>query len=735
MRSQVTNRTRTAFHILASVLTALASLNVQAKVESPSVHAGQISKGEIALDGRVDGAVWKRAGAVELTQQSPRPGVPTLFHTTAYVLHDEQTLYIGVVCDDPDPELISTNTLIRDGDQSNDDSMTIVLDTFNTRKSAYVFQVNAVGAMADGLLAPTPTSTSNRNGVDLSWNGIWQAEVHRDSKGWTAVFAIDIHALQFDATAKSWGVNFSRYVARNALVLNWMGTTLDSSVYNLQRAGALTGIDEFSKGSGVDFRPYALAARRTSEGSGSKAGVDLKYNVTPSVAGLLTYKTDFSEAEPDQQMINTTRFALSFPETRQFFLEGSNLFTFGYNLSGKAGTTFIPYQSRRIGLVRGITVPMEEGVKVLGQSSAGSVGFIGVRTGNSGVSKATDMFVGRGTYNIGQNLQVGTLITRGDPLGLRSNTLYGTDALWRTSSFLGNKNLNLSAWGARAAGELPSGSAGGYGAGVDYPNDLWQVVANFNVYGAALDPALGFLPRPGTRQYFLELNYKPRPKSSAFDWIRQFFWHGKYSQVDDIKGGKQSSELQFFPNFDTTGGYHYEFDFYAAYDAPSRIFKISPDVSIPVGKYQWDYYGFRFNTPKFKPLVLLLSEYRGGYYNGTMDHPKAEVDVNLFSGRLQLVTSHELFFAKLPQGNLYQRLSIFGGTYSFSRNFYITTLAQKSSVLDGISLYAQAHWLIGSTRNIYLIWSRGVATEVGSRGVPIVAPGSNVALKVQWDFL
>lgn len=735
MASDITNRTRKGFQAALILMMACLPLGmrVHAQDTPPSVAAPALTA-PLEFDGRLDNPAWQQAGVIELTQQSPDPGQPTPFHTKVLLLHDAHTLYIGFICEDPDPAKISTTTLMRDSNMMNDDSVTVVLDTFDSQRSAYVFQVNAAGAMTDGLLAPTP-SGHNYTGVDDSWNGIWQATVHRNAHGWTAVIAIDLGSLQFNPGAPEWGFNVSRNVPRKTLTLNWSGTTLDSSVYNLPREGELTGLGKVVQRNSVEFRPYGLAKYQSGKGASSKAGFDLKYNFSPSIAGLFTYNTDFSEAQPDQQQINTTRFALAFPETRQFFLEGSQLFTFGFDLTGNAGTLFIPYQSRRIGLLHGETVPMREGVKLLGQSDAGSLGLLGVHMGASSVSDATNLFVGRGTYNVGNNLQLGALVTHGDPTGTQNNTFTGTDAVWKTSTFSGDKNLDLFAWGARSSDKLGTGgSPDGYGAGLDYPNDLWLIRANMNVYGEALNPGLGFLPRPGTKQYYLELDYKPRPQSDTWNWIQQFFWHGNYTEVDGINGGKQSSEWHFYPNFNTVSGYYYEFDAYQEYDAPPQVFEIAPDVNIPAGRYLWNYYGFKFNTPKFHSFVFSVSDYWGGYYTGTMHHPEIQLNWNLFSGRLQLSASQENFFAYLPQGNFHEHLSTMGATYSFTPNLYITALGQYSGVIPGVSLYAQLHWIIDSASNIYVIWNHGLVTETNGIGVPVFAAGNQLTLKVQWDF-
>ena len=219
-----------------------------------------------------------------------------------------------------------------------------------------------------------------------------------------------------------------------------------------------------------------------------------------------------------------------------------------------------------------------------------------------------------------------------------------------------------------------------------------------------------------------------------FNWVQQFFWHGAYIEVDNINGGKETSEWHFFPNMNTDNGYYYELDFYHEYDAPQQSFNIGGGVIVPAGVYNWNYYGFAFNTPKFKPLVFYASAYTGGYYGGHMQHIKTQVDWNLPPGKLQLTASQEVFFGYLPQGDFHERLSIFGGTYSFTPSLYVTTLVQHSNNIPGVSLYTQLHWRINSTKNIYLIWDRGLVRQTNGLGPPNIVAGNNLILKLQWDF-
>ncbi|HEX4300334.1 MAG TPA: DUF5916 domain-containing protein [Gammaproteobacteria bacterium] len=720
---------------------AASSLPALAQDEAPQVQAGRVDDGAITVDGRLDEAAWSQAGVIEdLTQQSPHPGAPTPYHTKVLLLRGNHTLYIGLVCDDPDLSKLATHTLVRDGNQGSDDNVLFMLDTFGTKRFAYVFQVNASGAMADGLQSPT-AAINSYNGVDYNWDGIWQAKVVQGEHGWTAEIAIDTRSLQFTTGITRWGFNLSRNVPRDLLTLDWAGVTLDSSVFQLTREGTLTGVQDMEQGKGLDVQPYGLMKYKTGNGTTSNTGVDIKYNFNPALAGLFTYHTDFAEAEADQQQINTGRFPLFFPEKRQFFLQGSNLFTFGYN----QGTNFIPFNSRNIGLVNGLEVPLNEGVKLIGQSDNGSLALLDTQMGGSSQSDATNLFVGRGTYNLDPELQVGGIVTHGDPTGTSSNTFTGADATWKTSNFLGDKNLNLSGWAAHSAGDLPAGSPNGYGVDLEYPNDLWYLHQQFSQWGDALDPALGFLPRPGTRYSITEVNYQPRPAADSwFNWVHRFWFYGHYYEYDGVgpqDGGKQSAEWFFSPEMLTQGGWYWEFDLYQDFDRPTGAFDLVPDVSVPQGPYTWNRRRIQFNSPQSEALWWEFIDSQGTYYAGTAHHPLVQVNWNTPSGQLVLSASQEWLFYYQPQylnpgqpDHGVTRLTTLTGTYAFTPTFYITTQMQYNNGIPGVSSNTQLHWIVEDASNVYLVFNHGVVTETDGLGQPVIENGNEVILKVQWDF-
>ncbi len=721
----------TRFYVSATMLLALLVATGATAAPANRATAGHAEPGVIVLDGHLDEAAWAGAEVIELVQQEPHPGAPTPYVTEVRVLADGQHLYFGFTNHDPRPDAIAVHTLRRDDGQYGDDNVTIVLDTFGARRLGYWFEVNAGGARSDGLNANTVT--------DRNWNGIWDAAVTRSATGWTAEVAISTQSLQFDANLEAWGLNVGRYVAREQLSLRWAGITLDSDIFDLRRAGELHGIDGLKQGLGLAVRPYALARYNSALGGDSTgdAGIGIEYNFTPQLEGILAINPDFAEAEVEEGQVNLSRFSLFFPEKRPFFLEGSNLFEFGYGLNigddGNLSTQFIPYFSRRIGLVDGQIVPIDAGAKLVGHLGDFSVGLLDVETGSSPAAPSTNLAVARAAYDLSDEFRIGALLTHGDPAGLVDNSFAGLDGVWRTSTFRGDKNLTVSGWYGHSYGDLAPGQPDGYGAAIEYPNDLWYAFLKVNEFGDALDPALGFLPRPGTRQYLGIALYRPRPQGGVFDWVRQFQFGGEYIQVDDLDGIPESKELALLPfRFTTESGYFFDPVFVADYESLKAPFTIAPGVTIPAGDYRYNRYLLRGNTPESRPLVVYANVGTGDFYTGTLKTASVEVEWTSPDGRLQLGVENENNFGYLPQGDFIIRLTKVEAGWSFTPDLAVSTFVQQDSITDEIGVNARLQWIIQPGRELFVVFNHGIEPQLGDLNRP-PPTGNAVIVKLRWD--
>lgn len=709
-------------------LVALAPLLAQ----DPSIRVGRVTA-PIQVDGRLDEADWAAAPGVRLTQQSPTPGGATPYITTLKVLVAPGGIYFGVRCEDPEPGKIAVHTLQRDGDFSGDDSITLILDTLGDRRTAYAFQVNPAGARADGLV-------SGSDSLSLDWDGIWQAATTRDDHGWSAELFIPCRTLRFDPARASWGLNLERFVAREHQTLRWASPTLDARLLDLSRAGMLEGVQGLDRGSGLSITPYVAVQREKdfTDGEGhwlGRGGVDVSMPLGEQLTGVLTAHPDFAETEADARQINLTRFELFFPEKRAFFLEGANQFQFGLGLD----EVFVPFFSRTIGLVDGDPVPLDAGAKVLGRVGDVSVGALAARQAAGPASDASTLGVARLSWDINSHWRAGFLGTHGDPEGRRDTSFGGLDTVWQTSELFGDKNFLVGLWRAGSSGDpaVPgaTGDRTGWGGKIDYPNDRWDLSASFNRFGDALDPALGFLPRPGTRQFKGYAAFQPRPKSTALDWIRQAFFEVQYTRVEDLQGNLQSWRLFTAPfNLITQAGDHFEANWAPQREVLVQPFEVSPGVVIPAGDYRFDRYRVQVESAASRDWQVNSTVWMGGFFGGNLLQWIEGIGFNQNGGRLAVMLTMENDYGHLPWGDFTQRLYQLRVERAWSPDLLVSALVQYDTESQNLGFNARLRWSPKPGVDAFLVWSRGWQRADLTGPTRFLPQEESVSAKLRWTF-
>ncbi|MBI4876143.1 MAG: hypothetical protein HY822_16020 [Acidobacteria bacterium] len=650
---------------------------------------------------------------------------------TLRVLVAGNTLYFGFECTDPEPARIAIHTMQRDASLEGDDNLSVVLGTSGDGRTGFYFQINAAGARADGLI-------SDPEHVSLDWDGIWDARVHRGERFWSAEIEIPARTLSFRPGLGAWSLNLQRWVARERMALRWSSPRLDAFLFDLSRAGSLTGIGNLDQGRGLELTPYAAGRTREIFGASPRSwqgalGADATWRITPQVAAVFTANTDFAETEADSRQINITRFPLFFPEKRAFFMEGANQFDFGLNL----GRTFSPFFTRRIGLLEGRQVPLEGGVKLSGRAGRWNLALLDVETRATSFAPRTNLFAGRASYDVDQHLRVGAILTHGDPTGRTRNTLAGFDAVWRTSAFRGNKNLLLSGWGAFAAGEAGPGQSHGWGYKVDYPNDLWDCASTFNEFGEALDPKLGFLPRPGVRRYGAKCDFTPRPsRDGPWNWSRQWFFEGDYSRVDNLRGGNESWQFALKPaGVEFRSGDKIEFEWTPQYEFLPVAFEITDGVRIRPGAYRFNRYALGGETSRHRSIRTASSTTFGTFYSGRLVQWQNAVSWTAPRGRFQTGLSVEQNFGRLREASFVQRLWQLQAAYAWNPNLTLASFLQYDSESGNLGANTRLRWTIKPGREFFVVWNRGWQRLLTSRDDLLLKPDSEMfAVKLRWTF-
>ena len=100
------------------------------------------------------------------------------------VAQTETSLFIAFEAYDPEMSRLSAIRTQRDGGVHRDDSVQVMLDTFNDARTAYMFRTNALGTQEDGRIA------DNGRTSDTRWDESWANDQGRESREGTTLILI-----------------------------------------------------------------------------------------------------------------------------------------------------------------------------------------------------------------------------------------------------------------------------------------------------------------------------------------------------------------------------------------------------------------------------------------------------------------------------------------------------------------------------------------------------------------
>jgi hypothetical protein len=651
----------------------------------------------IVLDGVLDEPVWRRAvHGGEFIQQEPVLGAQPTERTEVRVAFNRDHLYIGVICFDSEPDKLQGNTRKRDEFLGADDRFMWTMDTFLNQQTGYFFEMNPAGLMADALMGPG--GSNNRE-----WDGIWNARVRQSEIGWTIEIDIPFRSIAFDPNAPAWGINFQRTIRRKQEELLWTGHQRNQGLRRMANAGLLIGLGDVSAGRGFELRPYASGFSATEPGAAPREtagdlGIDLAYNITPSLRGVATVNTDFAETEVDQRLVNLTRFPLFFPERRTFFLDGATFFDLPQNA----------FFSRRIGLVAGIPQPIVGGGKLTGQAGRNDLGALYVRTAETDDAPSEDFLVGRWRRRILQQSYFGGFYTArstndGGPTPLRQTA--GADFRLATATFLGNKNLAVSGFWLANSTDDGAGESAAFGAGVEYPNDIWDMSASFQEVQRNYDPAVGFTPRREFRRYNPRFSWNPRPKT-RHRFIRQMGFGVFPELFTDLANRKQSIDfrIQTF-RLEMHSGDNVQVNVSPSYERLDDPFKIAGGVVLPGGsEYQFLRYSVSVNTANRRVLALRPRVEWGTFFSGERTEYQLGIDVRPRPG-VRVNTTIEHNVVTLVEGRFDTTLLRTVLDTQFSPFMFLVNNVQYDSVSRVLGWQARFRWILTPGNDLFVVYT------------------------------
>ena len=151
---------------------------------------------------------WDKAPAVFIKHQvQPNDEARAQVETHVKVLYSDKNLYVGFICEDPNPGNIRANISDRDN-AFDDDFVGVLIDPFNNNQHAYELFVNPLGIQMDGM--------RTGNSEDMNFDMLWYSDGKITESGYRAVMRIPFKSLNFpDADIQDWSIQFLRNYPRN----------------------------------------------------------------------------------------------------------------------------------------------------------------------------------------------------------------------------------------------------------------------------------------------------------------------------------------------------------------------------------------------------------------------------------------------------------------------------------------------------------------------------------------
>jgi hypothetical protein len=310
----------------------------------------------LTIDGVLSETIYSNQPIASFTQKDPEEGIPATEKSEVWICHDDDNIYFCGKFYDSNPDSIDV-TLMRRDTFIESDWFWIYVDPYNDDRTGFYFAVNPGGSIADGTLF-------NDGGMDDSWDGIWQSKTTLDQHGWNLEVKIPFTQLRFKESEKMvWGINLNRDIKRKHEMSFYILVPKKESGF-VSKFADLIGLDGIKPKQRIEILPYFVQKAQylvhdindpfyKSNQYRTSFGADIKFSLGSNLNVDATINPDFGQVEVDPAIVNLSEFETFYSEKRPFFIEGSNIFSFGFggsnsNWGFNFGVPELTY-SRRVG--------------------------------------------------------------------------------------------------------------------------------------------------------------------------------------------------------------------------------------------------------------------------------------------------------------------------------------------------------------------------------------------------
>ena len=673
----------------------------------------------IEIDGIIEDTWEKAPQSSPFWEYFPADTLLAKEQTQVKILFDDAHLYVLINAESEDKNFISSS-LRRDFSSRNNDSVTLVLDTFNDGTNAFLFGTNPEGVRREALISNGGNNFPRD--FNRSWDVKWQAEVKKTAWGYVTEMKIPLSSLRYPDNATQWRVNVYRSeigankqsswanIPRNQIIagLAYM-KTLDFE-RNLPKAKVPFAIIPFT--SGITTKDFEAEQTNAS----LSAGGDAKISIGDGMILDLTLNPDFSQVEVDDQIINISRFEVRLPEKRQFFIQNSDLFdNFGDNFETQ------PFFSRRIGVAKDRDGNTIENRIIAGARLSGKLnknlrlGFLNMQTAEdaeNGITANNNTVFSLQQKMFSRSYLGFIFVNRqqtGDPtfetdqdefnrvVGL-DYTLASKDNKWTGRSFIHQAILDNDDKDTYSAGFR-----------LGYNSRKHNITYGGNRIGENYTSDLGFLRRTGIQKHFFRYGHRfwiDSKKIRSVEVNQTFFYVDKPKNNGPITDRNQNTRAEI--RFTDQSRFRLQYSRRYTY-LTSDFNPLGGDdtVGLPAETgYNYQDFEISYNSNFSKNLNYNFQISQGGFFNGEKFSVEAEVAYRIqprFNGSIKVNYDKIDFPAPFSSGELI----LIGPKidYTFSKSIFWNTFIQYSSQSENFGINSRLQWRFAPLSDFYIVYN------------------------------
>ncbi len=677
----------------------------------------------INVDGELAEEAWDTgAPAKDFWEYFPSDSVLTDIKTEVYMTYDDNYLYIGAICHSIGQDYV-VPSLRRDFRAGGNDNLTFVLDPFRDKTNAFVFGMNPLGVRREALIA-----NGGRNGDDFdeSWDNKWIGASKIYDDYWSCELAIPFSTLRFKEGEREWNFNCYRFDTQSNTRSTWSRIPQNQAIMDLAYMGKMIWSEPLKKaGASVSVIPYISGnynqdfEENGPANYGSGIGGDAKIRVSSGLNLDLTVNPDFSQVEVDQQVINTDRFEIFFPERRQFFLENADLF------NGFGTSRINPFFSRRIGVSRDTSTGQNIQNTILGGARLSGkidnnwrIGFLnmvtdkdernGLPTFNYTVAAVQRKMFARS--NIGM-----IFVNKQSVSDLIQNDQDSSDLYEPYNRVLG-LDYNLASADNRMTGKFfyhraitPDKEADNkfsHGARINYQVRKFRISYDHEWVGDGYNAEVGFVRR---KDYF-----SMNPSARIFFYPKKGYFnqHSVGASADFLYRpglGKTDHRLRLFwdTDFRNTGGSFLSITNSYIYLTEGFDPTRTDSEELPGERgYNFTSVSMFFRTDRRKDIAFRFNPEIGQFYNGMRYGLGGSI-----TWRYQPLGSIEMTFdynrIELPKPYASASLFLVGPRIdlTFTKNLFWTTFLQYNSQIENFNVNTRLQWRFAPVSDFFLVYT------------------------------